>query len=350
MSAARPITDTERNWYYSALILTGSIILFGAVYAIEMNQGRWNDHLRLVYQPSETVMRLFGVSHVLIATLYLLTSRRMRSLRSSLVLASTTALGVAVCFSFAGLGGISPRLASTAFFLYFIVHDFRDQVYFYFEHHDAPEQLNRDVVPRLLFWMPLCVVLTAFSLVALATAAGVPGTAEFHGMLASFPAGVSGGLGVLLLATAASLLRLQSLWRRSGEGALSGHLRRHRPIYTVFAGSLLLVLVGGFLTRHNHVIVILHVTAWYVFFLRRLRRNPPPSPPPRRLSWQWLRTTPAGFNVLHLGTLLVLVTAAAVWVYGFRSDPDLIPLWVTLDVKNFQYWTLMHVTMSFYSR
>lgn len=350
MSATRPVTDTERNWYYSALILTGSLILFGSVYALEMSQGRWNDHLRLIHKPSETVMRLFGVSHVLIATLYLVTSRRMRSLRSSLTLVVMASLGVLVCFSFAGLGNISPRLASTAFFLYFIVHDFRDQVYFYFEHRDAPAQLNREVVPRLLFWMPLCVVLTAFTLVALATVAGVPGTAEFQGMLASFPAGMPGGLGALLLVTAASLLRLQRLWSRSGEGALPGHLRRHRPIYTVFAGSLLLVLLGGFFTRHNHVIVILHVTAWYVFYLRRLRRQSPQDPPLRRLSWQWLRATPTGFNVLHLGTLLVVVSAAAVWVYGFRSDPGLLPLWVTLDVKNFQYWTLMHVTLSFYSR
>jgi len=350
MAATRTLTDTERNWYYSALILTGSLLLFGGVYALEMSQGRWNDHLRLIHKPSETVMRLFGVSHVLIATLYLVTSRRLRSLRSSLILASMAALGVAVCFGFAGLGGLSPRLASVAFFLYFIVHDFRDQVYFYFEHHDAPAQLNRDVVPRLLFWMPLCVVLATFTLVALATAVGVPGTAGFQSMLASFPAGVAGGLGALLLATAVSLLRLQRLWRHSGEGALSGHLQRHRPIYTVFAGTLLLVLAGGFLTRHNHVIVILHVTAWYVFYLRRLRRQAPQNPPPRSLSWQWLRATPAGFNLLHLGTLLVVVAAAAVWVYGFRSDPGLTPLWVTLDVKNFQYWTLMHVTLSFYSR
>jgi hypothetical protein len=255
-----------------------------------------------------------------------------------------------VCFGFARLGGLSPLLASGAFFLYFIVHDFRDQVYFYFEHGDAPARLNRQVVPRLLFWMPLCVVLLSFSLVAVATAAGLPGTAELRPTLASFPLGAAGGLGLLLAVTAAALLNLLRLWRRSGEGSLPGHFQRHRPIYTVFGGSLLLVLLGGLITRHNHVIVILHVTAWYVFYLRLLRRRPAPLTAPPRYSWSWLRGTPTGFNVLHLGTLLVLLTTAAIWVYAFRSDPTLTLLWVTLDVENFQYWTLMHVTMSFYSR
>ncbi len=345
----RQLTQTERNWLTTVLIVAGSLVVFGALYALEMQQGRWNPRLRLVYMPSETIMRLFGVSHVLIATLYLATSRQIRSWSRSLAVGALLAVGVGICFGYAGLQGMSPRIASAGFFLYFIVHDFRDQVYFYFEHGDAPAEGNQAVLTRLLFWTPLCLVLSLLVLAVVVTLLGAPGTRASQASLASLPPVVAGLLGFLLLfGFAGSLIHLRRLWKQSGEVSVRRHLRAHRAIYRVLGGSLLLVLIGWVTTGRSHVIVILHVTAWYVFILRqlRLRAADPAVSRPGRFTWQWLRTTPAGFNLLHLGSFAILFLAAGIWVYAFRSDPSLTPLWATLDVDNFRYWTLIHVTLS----
>ncbi len=116
--ASRPRrTETERNWIDSVAILVGSVIVASLVYAAEIHAGRWNAELRVIYTPSETVMRLFGISHVLIATLYLATSRSMRTTRSWAIATLLAALGVALSVGYWQLDGISPFLASLLFFL-----------------------------------------------------------------------------------------------------------------------------------------------------------------------------------------------------------------------------------------
>jgi hypothetical protein len=341
-------TETERNWIDSVAILVGSVLLASLIYALEMHAGRWNAELRVIYTPSETVMRLFGVSHVLIATLYLATSRSMRTARSWAIAMLLAALGVTISVGFWRLDGISPALASLLFFLYFGAHDFRDQVFFYFEHNDAPPGVDRRSFGAALFWMPLWALAVLGMLAAGATLLSVPGTARLRDMALALPPGWRWSPGLLVVGGfAVSSWQLARHWRLAGMGTLAAHLRANRPIHVVFAGTILLALLAALPGWGIQLIVILHVTAWYVFTVRQLRRR---GDEPRRWSWSWLRTTPAGFRMLHLGTLALLTAAAAAWAYGFRSDPALLPLWVTLDVDNFAVWTLLHVTVSFRPR
>ena len=343
-------TRTERNWLTSMAILAGSVALAGAVYALEWNAGRWNGNLRFVYSPSETVMRLFGISHVLIATLYLLTSRGMRSARSVALFTGMLALGIGLCFGFARVNALSPAIASAFFILYFAAHDFRDQVFFYFEHGEAPADADRRRMGRVLYWVPMWLLLAIPSALAALTVAQAPGTARLREKALVLPVGWLWGLGLLLAAVFLwASVRLGQVWRAAGLGPFRSHVLANRPIYTVFAGTILIVLLGVFPAWNVKALVILHVTGWYVFTLRVLRQRPAKAAAPLG-TWQWLRATPAGFNVLHLGTLAIVAAALAVWVYGFAGDPGITPLWAALDVDHFPIWTLLHVTVSFRPR
>ena len=109
---AWPRTRTERNWLVSALIVCVSVAIAAVIHRYEVQSGLWDADLRFIHAPSETVMRLFGIAHFLIGTAFLVTSRGMRSARAWLRLGVMLGLGVALCFGFARLAGMSAPIAS----------------------------------------------------------------------------------------------------------------------------------------------------------------------------------------------------------------------------------------------
>ena len=84
--------------------------------------------------------------------------------------------------------------------------------------------------------------------------------------------------------------------------------------------------------------------------MRQIRRRSRDGTRARSGSLDWYKTTVKGFNLVHIGSLLVLVLLGAGWAYGFRNDPDVVPAWILLDHDNFAYWTIMNVTLSFRPR
>ena len=108
---------------------------------MELDLGRWNPALRLVLNPAETSMRYLGFSHFLVAFLFLSTSKKMRTPRSWLEFSAALAVGAVLCLGYTQVRLWSPAVATILFFLYFLVHDFRDQVFFYFSNGDgSPER------------------------------------------------------------------------------------------------------------------------------------------------------------------------------------------------------------------
>jgi hypothetical protein len=93
------------------------------------------------------------------------------------------------------------------------------------------------------------------------------------------------------------------------------------------------------------MIVLLHVTCWYVFVHRQMRVSPPPHRP-RAGSWAWMRATAGGFAALHAGLAILLVLAGALWAYRYQGSPELAEFRVLLDRKSFPFWTILHVTVS----
>jgi hypothetical protein len=63
--------------------------------------------------------------------------------------------------------------------------------------------------------------------------------------------------------------------------------------------------------------------------------------------WKWMRTTERGFTVLHLGMAAAVVLLIAISTYAFGKTG---PLEALVGSKSFYYWTIIHVTLSFFPR
>lgn len=344
-AAPRALTETERNWLIAAAIVLGSMAFFGAIYVLELDLGRWNANLRLVTNPAEAAMRYLGISHFLVAFLFLATSKKMRAPQSWVAFAGAMLIGTVLCLAYARVKLWSPVVATILFFGYFVVHDFRDQVFFYFTNGDAPAAGDRKGLAELLFRTPFLVLGLLLAGAAALLASGAVSIEWLGSAFSGSTPAMRLALGVVPAALAALLLwRYGSLWRRENPGRVGDFARANRPILAVFAAAILILLA-----QKGFTIVTLHVTCWYVFALHQLKKRPA-SPAPPRFSWSWLRATPAGFNVVHIGAAALLVAGGAVYAYAFRNDPAIAPLRVLLAPESFPYWTIVHVTASFTGR
>jgi hypothetical protein len=312
---------------------------------------------RLFKNPAELPMRIFGLPHFLIGLAFMLSSRRMRGLRSVMWLAGLAALGAGLCWLFHRYGRIVrpdgdvsfDALALLLFYFYFLIHGFRDEAYFYRSFGEMPA----DAGPTHARIMVVLQALMLGLLIALAIPAYVlygQIKPEFrHPVLESlFPADwpyalrFAASFGPMVMIAAAALWCIG----RAVPGGLAGLWRVHRPILTVFLGStgiILLALVSG--PWSFNVVVLMHFVSWYLFARHMLRQRPPPREPAGL--WAWLRTTVPGFTWLHLGLAAVVVVLVVLATYGFGKSG---PLEAIVGSKAFYYWTIMHVTLSFYPR
>jgi hypothetical protein len=151
------------------------------------------------------------------------------------------------------------------------------------------------------------------------------------------------------LLPAAAVNALFAWWmQRSYPGGWRAIWREHHPILMVFLWSTLIVLstllVGPW--TFNFV-VLAHFVGWYLYALRKLRTIPAAARAAPAEPLRWMRTTPAGFNLLHLGLTVVVVALIAVSTYLFRGQG-----WLDMLVSgpSFYYWTVLHVSLSFYPR
>lgn len=351
-SVARPLTPTERNWIRSLLIVFGSVLLFWAVMGLEEALGRTAKGERLVYNGVETSMRLFGLSHFLVAILFLVTARRMRTVASWSWLLGLAGLGVVLCFGYDRLLGLDMRLARVLFLAYFLVHEFRDETFFYVANGDAKAAGPGPVPKRDLWVAPLLLLAGLVAVGAAGTAFRIGGMRRYAHLIGDVEGPLRWALGILpavlvMLAVHAVRARLD----RRFPGGAAGFVRAHRPIFFVFLGIPLLIAFDALTFGAAYMIVTLHVVAWYVFTMHQLKERAATAPSPARpLTWAWVRSTPAGFNTLHLGLVALVVAAGIVWAYGFKNDPGQGALYVLLDRGAFPYWTIMHVTISFVPR
>jgi len=343
------LSQTERNWLWAVLMMIGSVALFAAAYLTEMNLGRWRADIRLVRHPAEAAMRYLGISHFLVALFFTVTSKRMRTAAPWMGFVGLVGLAGVLCVGYGQLRLVSPPLASILFIGYFMVHDLRDQVFFYFSNEGIPSSSDTEkALAGAILWIPFVAIGGIAAAVAAAVVLGAPGSKEIEPFLPAVPSHLRWTVVVvptLLLLAAAGRLRYH--WARAGLGRFDGFLRTHRPILVVIAGTFVVLIVGYLLRWSSFGIVILHVTGWYVFSMKRLAGTKGPTPV--RAS-TWLRGTRAGFNLLHVGSAALLVLVGAIWAYRFRNDEGLTVLWALLDRDNFPFWTLLHVTVSLRGR
>lgn len=362
---AQPVT--LRN-YYRTLFWTAAAMAFCVLlYAIEkyllIRTLGWlpNDpSYRMFKNPAEAPMRLFGLPHIMIGTAFLLSSRRMKGVTSYAWLLGLGAIGVGFCWLFYRFGVENNRFNPVAlllFYFYFLIHGFRDEAFFYKAYGDMPKeaQASHDRIMSVLQALMLGLLISL----------AIPAYVLFGEMFPEFrdpvlerifPAQWSYLLRFASTFLPMCLIAAITLRRIAGRfpDGLRGMWRMHRPILTVFAismGIILIALVSGPWTFN--FVVLMHFVGWYLFGRRSLGMREP-TVAPRNL-WAWMRTTRTGFTVLHLGLAAIIVCIVGVSHYAFgKAGPFPVHGMGIIEIlfgsKTFYYWTIMHVTLSFFPR
>lgn len=351
-SVSRPLTLTERNWLVSLAIVVGGAVLFLALQAWERAYGHTQRGEAFVYHPVETSMRLVAVAHILLGTLFLATSRAMQRPGAWWRFGALLALGVGLCLAYGNAQGPGAALAKALFYAYFLAHEFRDQTFFYRANGDCPVPKDDVATTRDLLRVPTLLVAFLAALFVAGAGLGVGNPRRYTTALLGWaPASLHPFLGLLpLLAVTLWSAAFTRHLGRAYAGGARAFFRLHRPVLLVYAGVLGVLLLDILISGRAYAIVTLHVAAWYVFTFRQLRARPAPVPAPAPMTWRWMRGTPRGFDVLHVGLVAVTLLAAFVWAYGFRNDAGLSPFYVTLSRDAFPFWTIMHVTLSWFPR
>jgi hypothetical protein len=338
----RPATVTERNALLALVGTVGVFALFFAVGALERAATPSADRAaRFVREATETATRLLAVAHTLVATLFLATSQKVRSTRGAATLAAPPC-------SRLGFGALAATTTAWpwACCRLLLLHDLRDEAWFYGANGDAPPAEARRAGLALGGFVLGVMLATAAGGVAV----GLPKlTRPLH--LATVAPAVR--VAVAGAGIAAALVGAHHCLRAFARGPVEGapaEARRQRPLVVVLLGVYGVFFASIALTGRFYALVATHVVIWYVFTLRRLATAPRPAPAPRVGSWTWMRTTVAGFNALHLGLLAVLAALAALWAFGFANDPSMTGLRLLLSREAFPYWTLVHVTLSWMPR
>jgi hypothetical protein len=341
------MTETERNGYKSVALLAACVAIFGVLYALEMDLGRWDREVRVVRTAFEASMRYVGIAHFILAAVFTATSARMRVPGFRGTLALLVLAGAALATGYGWLRGRNEFLAGTLFVGYFFAHDFRDQVFFYFRNGDAPEASDPKGVGEALFLVPYLFLAALASVLACLTAAGVFDGTPLSPAGSRMPAVVRAGFILLPLAVVAAAVRLHRVWQHALLGSARRFLSSYRPLAVVFGLIYLVLLVGLIVTGRAYAAVLFHATSWWIFVVAQLRKKPASAKP---LTWAWMRGTPLGFSLLHAAAIVFLLGLGAVWAYGFRNDPAAWPFSVMLGKDNFPFWTIVHVTVSLPSR
>jgi hypothetical protein len=348
---ARPLTETERNWLFSALIVAASVALCGTINRAEIHAGRWNPERRAISDAGRSAMVFVGIPHFLIAFLFTAYSRRMRSGGARARFAILAAVGGILCLGFKRVDLAAPALAELLLFGYFFIHECRDEVFFYYANGDGLPSERGTSVEWILVRLPLLLVSAVVAALAFGVALLRWGSEWVQTEAAALPDLLRWAMGITpVLAVAVGAVSLRRRCRVAGLGAAGVFLRAHTPIVRVFAASFVIIVVGLLLGLRSHTIILLHVSAWYVFSVRQLQKRPTPAPLPAPGSLAWMKSTPGGFTFLHAGLAILMMIGAGAWAYGFHQNPRLLGFKIFLDSKSFAYWTIVHVTVSFSSR
>ena len=148
----------------------GAVGVCGLLYFLDKYQGwfefahRREAAYRMFKSPSEPPMRIFGLPHFIIATIFVCSSRRMKETRNKLIFASLFLVGMAFCVGFYKMGAHTNPLANLSFYFYFLIHGLRDDAFFYKAYGDMPTEAVR-THERIMAVLQLLLLGLLFSLI-----------------------------------------------------------------------------------------------------------------------------------------------------------------------------------------
>jgi len=361
----RELTVTERNFLRAVLLVVGVVFLFWCGYYFEREiLNRHPAETRFIRESTEAAMRYLTIPHFIIGFLFMVSSRRNQNLRQRMWVGGLLMLGTGLCALYYLGGGKTNMIMYSAVYLYFLVHDLRDEAMFYNALGDSPSVADRATFNNFVRWM---IGLVVFSLAALAWAPTPFGayyekvvaeqSALSDTVLASSPiydgslpliaklavAGIPILIGVVCYA-----LVLRYYAARLGHPNVASLVNAHAPMIRVMIGVAAVLGLSLVITRRPYALILFHVVAWYVFAAYQLAKHPPKAPPAGW--WTWMRTTAKGFKTLHIGLVVLLMAVGLYWTLAL--DPNDTSHWLAavLHPHAFLYWTIMHITVSFVPR
>lgn len=321
--------------------------------------------LRMVVDPSEFAVRVVGLAHFVIAGIFLATSPRLRAPGGWLWLVGLGAASVFQCWAFAAMGGRQNPLALILFYMYFIIHAFRDEAFFYRIRAGkaAAAEAQTDSVIRWLQVLAICVLLglLAAALTVRRSGFGISDRQD-TALAALFPS--TWPFAAVFATTVAPLALLATYaYARIAErqpGGFVGLVRAHRPLILVIGISMAILLssmlVGAWV---YNLVIVMHFVAWFEFTTTKIRQLP--KPVRAAANWRhpldWSRRSLVGFSVLHIGLSALFLSLIALNHYSLHRAPVTLagttvsnPIELLFSAKNLYYWTITHVTLSFFPR
>lgn len=320
------------------------ILCFTAVWLFEINILE-SSH-RFISNPAEFATRVFGFSHFTVGLMFMMSSQKMRKLKGWVWFAGLLAVSGMISIFFYNLGGRANPVMVIFYFLFFMVHGFRDQVHFYKPSTSDPE-LER-TRSRILRLTQACLLLTLMYVL-------VP---AFLFLRSLKPKSYAPDLeikiqtmmpylrGVLIFSWLAlpvcGVMLRQHL--RKFPGGLRGFSSDNKPILLVLLYSTLSVLAAPVLGAWVfNFLILTHFVGWYFYASRQLATRPKQSTRTDNL-WTWLRGSVAGFQRLHLGVAAAFLIVILI-NHFVRTDTGIVN--TLLGANAFYYWTVIHVTISF---
>lgn len=354
--AAPTMSRTVRYWLQTVAWTGIGMLLCALLYCVEKYGLQFKERglPRMFFNPAEISMRIFGLPHFIVGLFFMLSARRMRTATGWLWFFGLLAMGLAFAWVFHTFGAHKNPMMLIAFYFYFLIHGFRDEAFFYKNYGDCPDD-DRVRHNRLIFVLQVMLISLLFAFI-------MPTYLQFVDLYGQklptddpvlnlfFPASLPflTKFAIYLVPVLLFNGALFAWFSRAYPGGWRAIWQDHHPLLVVFlisTGIIFATLLVGPWTFN--FVVLAHFVGWYFFALRKLDQIPPEKAAPASRPLAWMRTTPAGFRMLHLGLAVLVTLLIAVSVYAFGDEG-----WLSTIVGGpaFYYWTVIHVSLSFYPR
>lgn len=352
----RPLSRTVEYWLQTVIWTALAMLACVVAYCIEKYGFRLKELglPRMFFNPAEIAMRIFGLPHFMVGLFFMLTARRMRTVSGWAWFVGLLAVGIAFAWLFHRYGAHRSPVMLIIFYFYFLVHGFRDEAFFYRNYGDCPTDAGKPhklvmfVLQLMLISLLLAFLMPTYLLVAPMYGQKIDPQDPVLNLV--FPASVP-----FLIKFAWYLLPVLAInaglyyWlERRYPGGWRAIWQDHHPILMVFLWSTVIVLATLLVGAWTfNFVVLAHFVGWYLFSLRKLETLPPSARATPRQPLRWMRTTRAGFMTLHLGLAAVVAGLIAIATYKFGNTGTLEAI---VGGPSFYYWTVLHVSLSFYPR
>lgn len=339
---------TERNFRRAFFLMVGAVAVFWLGYQLERNVlGRQPGSIRFIREATEAAMRYVTIPHIIIGFLFLVTSPKNRTAAKRAWVVALLIVGAGLCAVYHAGGSRANWMLTSAIYLYFLVHELRDEAMFYTVLGEAPPIPDRRVFRHMVWTLSALLILFAGGIgwIGVPLQIGNRAATLTWPDAFSMPTRVLMALAPVAVASCGLIVASHYFAARLGYASPRALFRAHAPLFRVSVGVICVLGLALLLTQRAYALIIFHVMAWYVFASHQLRANPGKSAV--NGWWHWMRTTLPGFRLLHLGMIGVLMVVGLIWTLALGQTPAL--YWL-LAPESFLYWTIMHITVSFVPR